>query len=123
MTENQPAIIQLHGRGKPAHAEKNGDVKLIARAKIKRRAPVAGLAVADNLARDKAGTAGDQTLYIHPSVNGLLRAPGRLGHIGADSLTVSALVDACAQNAEFFGRPRTGAGVISHHATFLAKLG
>jgi hypothetical protein len=101
MAENQPAIIQLHGRGKPAHAEANGNVKLIARAKIKRRAPVAGLAVADNLARDQAGAAGDQALNIHLRVDGLLRTSDGLCYIRANRLTVAALVDAGAQNAEF----------------------
>jgi hypothetical protein len=99
MAENQPAIIQLHGRGKPAHAEKNGNVKLIARAKIKRRAPVAGLAVADNLARDQAGAAGDQTVFIHPSADGFFGSSDGLGYIGANGLTMAALVDAGAENA------------------------
>jgi hypothetical protein len=102
MTENQPAIIQADGRGEPAHAKANGDVKFIPRAKIKRRAPVAGLAVADDLARDQAGAAGDQTLYIHPRVNGLLRAPGRLGHIGTNRIMMPALADAGAENAKLF---------------------
>jgi hypothetical protein len=101
MTENQPAIIQLHGRCKPAHAEKHGNVKLIARAKIKRRAPVAGLAVADVTLRHEAGAGRHQALYIHFRVDGFFRTSDGLCYIGANRLTVSALVDAGAQNAEF----------------------
>jgi hypothetical protein len=101
MAENQPAIIQLHRRGKPAHAEANGNVKLIARAKIERRAPVAGLAVADVTLRHEAGAGRNQALYIHFRVDGFFRPSDGLCYVCADSLTVAALVDAGAQNAEF----------------------
>ena len=102
MTENHPAIIQADGGGEPAHAEAHGNIKLIARAKIERRTPVAGLAVADVTLRDQAGTGRHQALDIHFRVDGFFRASDGLCYIRANRLTMPALADAGAENAKLF---------------------